>query len=88
MTRSIEDTIFGLLSQLAPSQSLDPNRVAKDIDPEDWRRLLGQVKATCIGLSRKGQIEILRKGKPVPAEGLKGLYRIRAIKNPADEGGA
>lgn len=83
MTHPIEDTICSLLAQLPDGQSLDPNMIAKSIDLENWRRILPQVRSISIGLARRGQIEILRKGKPVSPEELKGIYRLRAIKNPA-----
>jgi hypothetical protein len=62
--------------------SIDPNHLAKSIDPEGWRRHLGHIKSTCIGMARLGQIEILRKGKPVAPDGLRGLYRFRKSLNP------
>jgi hypothetical protein len=82
MSESLEDTLLSMLQALKPGESLNPNDVAKtsqlDKDrPDAWRRNLHRVKAISVGLARQGRVEILRKGKPVPADNLKGIYRLR-----------
>jgi hypothetical protein len=72
-----QSTILKAIDERREGDSIDPNQLAKAIDPEGWRRQLGQIKSTCIGMARLGQIEILRKGRPVSPDGLKGLYRFR-----------
>jgi len=76
-------TILKTIDNQEDGVSFDPNHIAKTVDPEGWRRHLGAIKATCIGMARQGQIEILRKGKPVSPNGLKGLYRFRKSMAPA-----
>jgi hypothetical protein len=82
MSEALEETLLRMLTELAPGESLNPNDVAKtshlDKDrPDAWRRNLHRIKAISVGLARQGRIEILRKGKPVSPDNLKGIYRLR-----------
>jgi hypothetical protein len=73
----VEETLFDLLSQVRDKESISPNDIAKAVDATNWRRELPKVRAVIVGLARQGRIEVMRKGKPVEPEGLKGIYRIR-----------
>ena len=53
MSAPIEATIFSLLADKPEGKSVSPEEVARAADPEGWRRLLGQVRATAIGLARQ-----------------------------------
>ncbi len=77
MTSPIEDAIFALLSELEPGKSVSPEQVARAMDAEGWRRVLGQVRATAIGLARQGRLVITRHGKPADPDSFKGVYRLR-----------
>ena len=77
MTAPIEATIFSLLADKAPGKSVSPEEVAKAVDAEGWRRLLGQVRATAVGLARQERLVITRHGKPADPETFKGVYRLR-----------
>ncbi|MGZ3304634.1 MAG: DUF3253 domain-containing protein [Asticcacaulis sp.] len=82
MSQLVEDTLLGLLSQLRNQESISPNDVAKAVSAEGWRRELPKVRAIAIGLARKGQIEILRKGKPADPDDVRGIWRMRAVPKP------
>lgn len=89
MSRSIEDAIFGLLAERAPGHTICPSEAARaasgaasgaaagGFDPDGWRRLMPQVRATAVGLARGGRLVITRKGRPADPETLKGVYRLR-----------
>jgi hypothetical protein len=77
MTAPIEATIFSLLAEKEPGKSVSPEEVARAADPEGWRRLLGQVRATAVGLARQERLVITRHGKPADPEAFKGVYRLR-----------
>lgn len=77
MSASIEDAIFELLSKVEPGKSVAPEDVARALDAETWRRLLGQVRGTAKGLARQGRLVVTRHGKPADPEKLKGVYRLR-----------
>lgn len=73
----IESAIFETLAAVRPGASVTPEAVARRLDPEGWRRAIARVKAVAIGLARAGRLEILRKGKPVDPDQVKGVIRLR-----------
>ena len=82
MPQPLEATLMHMLAGLGPGASLNPNDIAKaahagDDKPESWRRDLPKLKAIAVGLARQGKVEILRKGKPVSPDNLKGIYRLK-----------
>jgi hypothetical protein len=77
MSAAVEAAIFDLLGKVAPGKSVSPEEVARAIDAEGWRRLLGHVRAVARGLARQGKLVILRHGKPADPEDFKGVYRLR-----------
>ncbi|WP_309606746.1 DUF3253 domain-containing protein [Phenylobacterium sp.] len=78
MSADVETAIFDLLNaRIAPGKSVSPEEVARAVDPEGWRRLLGQVRAIARGLARQGKLVILRHNKPADPETFKGVYRLR-----------
>lgn len=77
MSNPVEELIIELLKDLGNNETLSPNQVAKTINEENWRRQLPQVRAAIGQLVEAGRIEIVRKGKVVDFEGIKGIWRIR-----------
>lgn len=59
-----------------PDASICPSDVARAL-AVDWRPLLTPVRTAAAALSEAGEIEILRKGKPVPAQEMHGVIRLR-----------
>src|SRR6202012_3254616 len=87
MSVEIETAIFDLLNaKIAPGKSISPEEVARAVDPDGWRRLLGQVRAIARGLARQGRGGILRHNKPADPEDFKGVYRLR-LPTPGDNAG-
>ena len=82
MTAPIEAAIFELLADRDAGKTICPSEAARALDPEGWRRLMPQVRATAIGLARAGRLQITRKGRPTDPDALKGVYRLRLP--PAD----
>jgi hypothetical protein len=78
VSASIEAVILERLAALAPGKSVSPEEVARAVDPEGWRRLLPQVRATAVGLARQGRLVITRHNKPADPDSFKGVYRLRA----------
>ena len=90
MTEPDEATITAeILRQTAargPAKSICPSEVARALaggDDGPWRPLMTPVRAAAMALQQAGAIEILRKGKPVPPEQVRGVIRLR---RPAGEG--
>ena len=77
MSDPVETAILDLLAQVPASKSISPEQVARAVDPESWRHLLGRVRAVAIGLARQGRLVITRHGKPADPDTFKGVYRLR-----------
>jgi len=87
MSAAVETIIFDLLERAPAGKSVSPEEVARAVDPEGWRRLLGQVRATAVGLARQERLVITRHGKPADPNTFKGVYRLR-LPQAAAEGEA
>ena len=84
---SITEWISHLTQERGFEKSICPSEVARAFRPkkpgevpgkELWRSYMRQVRAEAIGLARKGEIDILRKGQPIdPQKPFKGVYRLR-----------
>lgn len=81
MDEHVDTKILALCNAQAPGKSICPTDVAKALAREDgnWRHMMGRIRKRAIALARTGQIDILRKGKPVESlEDLRGVIRLRA----------
>lgn len=72
----IEAVVLELTAQRGPDSSICPSEAARALDA-DWRPLLGAVRRAAISLAERGQIQILRKGKPVAPADVRGVIRLR-----------
>lgn len=87
---TIEAEILRLARALAgsrgPAASLSPEEVARALSApppsEEWRTRLSAVRRAALRLAEAGEIEILRKGRPVAPEAARGVLRLR-LRPPA-----
>jgi hypothetical protein len=83
----IEDTILDLVAARGSGKSICPSEVARALQPgpqqDGWQSLMTPVRQAAIRLARAGRIDILRKGKPVPPEEVRGVIRLRSKGDPA-----
>ena len=81
MSDPIETAIFEKLAKADPKgvggKSIEPSDVAKELQPEQWQRMLPKVRATALGLMRQGKLTITKKGKPVDPDNFRGVTRLR-----------
>ena len=78
MSARIELEILRQVTARGPNKSICPSEVARALDAEEWRGLMTPVRRAATRLARTGQIDILRKGRPVdPVEEIKGVIRLR-----------
>jgi hypothetical protein len=76
---AITAALLHLAAERGPEKSLCPTDVARAVSAENWRPLLGAVRKVAADLARQGKIEILRKGKPINPDEMRGVIRLRAI---------
>ncbi|RZJ01641.1 MAG: DUF3253 domain-containing protein [Brevundimonas sp.] len=81
MSDPIETAIFEKLAKADPKgvggKSIEPSDVAKELQPEQWQRMLPKVRACALGLMRQGRLTITKKGKAVDPDSFKGVIRLR-----------
>ena len=75
---AITTAMLQIAAERGPEKSLCPTDVARAVSAEDWRPLLGAVRKVAADLARQGKIEILRKGKPIHPDEMRGVIRLRA----------
>lgn len=79
---AIADEILRRVAERGPGKSICPSEVARAL-AEDWRPLMGPVRQAAFALARAGQLEVLRKGRPVSPEDARGVIRLRVPETPA-----
>jgi len=85
MTDIFATTILALAQARGRDASISPTEAARAIaaalmpdgGPDTWHRYLTAVRRCADMLAQNGQIEILRKGRPVDPAGVKGVIRLR-----------
>jgi hypothetical protein len=75
-----DEAIFAALEEAG---SISPQQAAQLMDAENWRARLSEVRAAALRLAKEGRLEILRKGKAVAPEGVKGVIRLRLPRDDA-----
>ena len=77
MSDPIETAILEKLAKLGPGKSIEPADVARELQPEQWQRMLPKVRHAALALMRQGRLTITKKGKPVDPNAFKGVIRLR-----------
>jgi hypothetical protein len=75
---AITAAMLRIAAERGPAKSMCPTDVARAVSAENWRPLLGPVRKVAADLARQGKIEILRKGKPINPDDMRGVIRLRA----------
>jgi hypothetical protein len=78
-----EAAILQTAAEHGPGKSFTPTDVAQQL-AENWRPLLNHIRAAARRLAERGEIEILRHGKPVEPSALKGVIRLRLKEKVAE----
>ena len=76
----LEEAILAALRKAGPGKPVSPQVAAVSIagkDEKEWRKLMTPLKFAAKRLAVRGEIELLRRSKPVPVEELRGLYKMR-----------
>jgi hypothetical protein len=76
---AIRDAILAQARACGPDRSFTPEDVARALSSENWQSLLARIRREATVLAREGQIDVLRKGKPVDLDvEIRGVIRLRA----------
>lgn len=76
----LEEAILASLRAAGPGKSVSPQLAAVAIagkDEKEWRKLMAPLKLAAKRLALRGEVELLRKAKPIAADELRGLYKMR-----------
>ncbi len=74
---AVRETILQMCAAAGLEGSVRPEDVAMELYPEEWQSVLKRVRLFAKQLAQMGEIEILRKGKPVDPDDFKGVIRLR-----------
>ncbi|MCY0146871.1 DUF3253 domain-containing protein [Hoeflea sp. G2-23] len=81
---ALRAAILAALSKLAPGKSISPSDAARLLagsDEKQWSRLMKPLRLVSVEMAKAGEIEILRKGKPVDPDNFRGVYRLALPQN-------
>ena len=75
---AVEATILRLVAE-RPGRTVGPMDVARALGgdhPDGWGPLMPAVRRAAVRLMKRGEVVILRKGRPVDPDDFRGVYRI------------
>lgn len=73
----VRDAILALTAARGAGKTIAPEDAAKAVSPDNFVRVLKDVRAEAVRLHKAGTIAIYRKGKPVEnPDTFKGVYRL------------
>ncbi len=81
---AVEAAILQLLDARGADKSICPSEAARALGGE-WQQVLGDVRRAAVSLAKAGRIDILRKGKPVDPDSVRGVIRLRLRWPPGGE---
>lgn len=76
----IRDVLLLMAAESPSGKPIGPDAIARAIAGKDekvWRRLMKPIKDEAVRLAKDGKVILVRKGKPVDPDRIRGLYRIR-----------
>ena len=76
---AVREMILEKCESAGINASVRPEKIAQALYPEKWQTLLKRVRLTAKQLAVAEQILILRKGKPIPPDEMKGIVRLQIV---------
>jgi hypothetical protein len=73
----IYETILATCYAAGPDGNVKPEAIAQELYPEEWQSLLKRIRIFAKKLAQRGDIIIIRKGKPADPEDFRGIYKLR-----------
>lgn len=81
----VAQAILDLTTVRGVGKTICPSEAAKAVSPENWRKLLAEVRVIAIRLAAAEKVSIYRRGKPVDPLDFKGVYRIGLPMEETDD---
>lgn len=76
---TLEAAIMKALADRGPEKSICPSEVARSLagpDEKAWRLLMHPLREAAKSMARAGRISILRKGRAIAPEEMRGVIRL------------
>ena len=76
---AIAAALLALAAERAPDRTACPSEAARRLagDDGDWRALMPAVHEAAVALAASGHIELIARGRVLPADKPRGAYRVR-----------
>lgn len=84
---AIEATLLRLVGERGADKTVCPSEVARALggaEQDEWRRLMQPVRRAAVRLAKRGDVAILRRGRPVDPDDFRGIYRLGAPRGASD----
>jgi hypothetical protein len=79
--REIAAAIREVLATREPPKTACPSEVARRLDPDDWRPLMGRVRDVVRAMARRGELEVTQRGVVLePDAAWRGAVRVRRVR--------
>lgn len=75
----VEEAILRLVAARGHGKTICPSEAARALGgphPDGWGPLMPPVRKAAVRLAHRGQLVILRKGRPVDPDSFRGVYRL------------
>ena len=83
--KEIRKCILKIAEKRGVNKSLCPSEAARDLQPDDWRPLMGEVRRVTASLVKEGLVTATQFGKPVDPLDAKGHIRISLSRKSCGE---
>lgn len=87
----LRTAILELIAARAPGKSISPAEAARALagsNERQWSRLMKPLRAVAVDMAKAGELEILRKSKPVDPSSFRGVYRLALPSGAAVDPGS
>ena len=74
---AVTESILLLAEKRGPGKSICPSEVARALEDNNWRELMGQVRRVACQLTQEGRIVIMQRRVVVDPTRVRGPIRIR-----------
>ncbi len=78
--RRIEAAVRALLRSRGPGRSICPSDIARLVGGPTWRTRLPVVRECAVKMTKRGELEILRRGRVVTTKPTEGVLRYRLTR--------